>query len=257
MKDEGTLVLVVVLFAFARYAGLAGLGYAVCYRLGRQSLRRFKIQPAMPRRGHIEHELIYSSSTACIFSLLGVAVYWLYSRGHTTLYADVGQHGWRYWAFSLLGVLVVHDAYFYWTHRLLHTRWLYRHVHAVHHRSTNPTPWAAYAFHPAEALLEGAVVFPLILLFPLHQAVFGGFLTVVLVANVVGHLGYEFVPARVRHGWLGRHLTSATHHNLHHQLFTKNFGYYFMHWDTWMRTAHPHDTRAPGAAPSGRPEQSK
>ena len=28
----------------------------------------------------------------------------------------------------------LHDAWFYWTHRLLHSRMLYKHVHAVHHR---------------------------------------------------------------------------------------------------------------------------
>lgn len=29
---------------------------------------------------------------------------------------------------------VLHDAWFYWTHRLLHWRALYRHVHYIHHR---------------------------------------------------------------------------------------------------------------------------
>ena len=29
---------------------------------------------------------------------------------------------------------VLHDAWFYWTHRLLHWRPLYRHVHYIHHR---------------------------------------------------------------------------------------------------------------------------
>jgi len=29
---------------------------------------------------------------------------------------------------------VLHDSWFYWTHRLLHWRPLYRHVHFIHHR---------------------------------------------------------------------------------------------------------------------------
>jgi sterol desaturase/sphingolipid hydroxylase (fatty acid hydroxylase superfamily) len=36
------------------------------------------------------------------------------------------------WCIVLLDVL--HDAWFYWTHRLLHWRPLYRHIHFEHHR---------------------------------------------------------------------------------------------------------------------------
>ncbi|QDA62040.1 sterol desaturase family protein [Hymenobacter jejuensis] len=236
MEDEGEMVLAVVAFALARYALLAGLSYALCYRPGLRSLQRFKIQPKQPSARHIQHELLYSSSTACIFSLLGVVVYWLFTHGYTTLYTDIALQGWAYFGASFLLVLVFHDAYFYWSHRLLHTRWLYRHVHIVHHHSTNPTPWAAYSFHPVEALLEGAVVFPIILILPVHVYVFGCFLVLVLAANIVGHLGYEFLPEGVRRSLLGKHLTSSTHHNLHHQLFNKNYGYYFTHWDIWMKT---------------------
>ena len=248
MDGESNIVLAVVGLAFARYALLAGLGYALCYRPGLAAAQRFKIQPRTPRARQIQHELRYSSATACIFAGLGVVVYWLFTRGYTTLYTDVHAHGWTYFGFSFLAVLVFHDAYFYWTHRLLHTRWLFRHVHAVHHRSTNPTPWAAYCFHPVEAILEGLVVFPIILVFPVHLYVLAAFLGLVLTANVIGHLGYEFVPAAVRTGFPGRYFTSSTHHNLHHQLFTKNYGYYFSHWDNWLRTAQP----PPGHQPEGR-----
>ena len=32
----------------------------------------------------------------------------------------------------------LHDAWFYWTHRLLHWKPLYRHVHHLHHRYAPP-----------------------------------------------------------------------------------------------------------------------
>jgi sterol desaturase/sphingolipid hydroxylase (fatty acid hydroxylase superfamily) len=40
-------------------------------------------------------------------------------------------------AYMLLTVVALdylHDAWFYWTHRLLHWKPLYRHVHHLHHR---------------------------------------------------------------------------------------------------------------------------
>lgn len=35
---------------------------------------------------------------------------------------------------SMAALDYLHDAWFYWTHRLLHGRLLYKHVHAVHHK---------------------------------------------------------------------------------------------------------------------------
>ena len=34
------------------------------------------------------------------------------------------------------------DFHFYWTHRMLHTKWLYKNVHKVHHESYNPDPFS-------------------------------------------------------------------------------------------------------------------
>ncbi|MGL1488967.1 sterol desaturase family protein, partial [Vibrio parahaemolyticus] len=36
----------------------------------------------------------------------------------------------------------------------MHNKRIFKYVHLVHHHSTNPSPWAAYAFHPLEAVVE-------------------------------------------------------------------------------------------------------
>lgn len=38
-----------------------------------------------------------------------------------------------YMALSVVALDYLHDAWFYWGHRLLHWRPLYKHVHAIHH----------------------------------------------------------------------------------------------------------------------------
>ena len=41
---------------------------------------------------------------------------------------------WVYLAGSVAALDYFHDAWFYWTHRALHSRLLFRHVHYLHHR---------------------------------------------------------------------------------------------------------------------------
>jgi sterol desaturase/sphingolipid hydroxylase (fatty acid hydroxylase superfamily) len=81
-------------------------------------------------------------------------------RPYTQLYSQISERGWLYY-FALFPVLFfIHDTYFYWIHRLMHHPVLFRWFHLVHHRSTNPSPWAAYAFHPLEAFLEVGIFAP-------------------------------------------------------------------------------------------------
>src|SRR3546814_3527081 len=73
-----------------------------------------------------------------------------------------------WWPASIVLYLVLHDGWFYWTHRLLHRPRLFRIAHAVHHASRPPTAWAAMSFHPRESV-TGAIVIPLLVfVIPIH-----------------------------------------------------------------------------------------
>ncbi|HSU27823.1 MAG TPA: sterol desaturase family protein [Chitinophagaceae bacterium] len=227
---------ILVVTAFIRYFSISGMAWFLCYRLGLKKLRKFKIQAALPKHGQVRSEVLFSVSTLFIFSLLGLVVYFLYQNGYTTLYTPIPTHGWIYFFFSLLLMFFFHDTYFYWTHRLLHTKWFMTHVHKVHHRSSNPSPFAAHSFHPIEAFINGIVIFPVVTIIPVNIIALFVFLSVVILTNVIGHLGFEFIPWKLRHSMPGKCIASSTHHNLHHQKTHKNFGYYFTVWDTLMGT---------------------
>ena len=140
---------------------------------------------------------------------------------------------------ELAAMILLHDAYFYWAHRFMHTKWLFRRVHRVHHKSRTPTPWAAYAFAPPEAILEAGILPVTALLLPLHEVTVILFVTHMIVRNVVGHAGVELFPNWWLRAPLLRLITTTTHHDLHHSHGGYNFGLYLTWWDRWMKTEHP------------------
>jgi sterol desaturase/sphingolipid hydroxylase (fatty acid hydroxylase superfamily) len=217
-----------------RYLLLAGIAFAVWYAGG----ARRKLQPAMPRDAQIRREIVYSTAAVLIFGVVNGTIFG-YGVGTARLYWDIEQHGWTYFWLSIPLMILVHDAYFYWTHRLLHTRALFRRVHAVHHLSRNPTPWTSYAFHPYESVVEALGVVLIMTIMPWHPLAILIFQTYSTVINVYGHLGYELYPRGWPQHWLGRWLNTSVAHNAHHDKARHNFGFYFLFWDRWMGTLDP------------------
>ena len=151
----------------------------------------------------------------------------------------IAPTSWPYGIASVLLAIVIHDTYFYWTHRAMHHRWLFAAVHRVHHLSTNPSPWAAYAFAPLEALVEALVVPLILFIMPMSDAALFSFLVYMIVMNVLGHLGIELYPNWFARSRWTRWLSTTTHHSLHHRDFVGNYGLYFTWWDRLLRTQHP------------------
>jgi sterol desaturase/sphingolipid hydroxylase (fatty acid hydroxylase superfamily) len=120
--------------------------------------------------------------------------------------------------------VVLFDAYFYALHRLLHTRVLYRTIHAVHHRSRAPGVLTALAFHPVEGSLIIAFMPAAICLIPTHLASL-----VVTVAFLSGsilfaHSGWEVFPAWwCRVPLLNWYVTPRVH-DAHHVRRNCNYG---------------------------------
>jgi sterol desaturase/sphingolipid hydroxylase (fatty acid hydroxylase superfamily) len=219
----------------ARYLLLAGIAFAVWYRKGTAR----KLQPAMPRGAQMRREIAYSAAAVLVFGAINGVIFGYGIAPRTQLYWDVAQHGWTYFWLSIPLMILAHDAYFYWTHRLMHTRALFRVFHAVHHLSRNPTPWTAYAFHPYESFVEGLGVVLIIFIMPSHPAALLIFQTISTVINVYGHLGYELYPRDWPQHWLGRWINTSVAHNAHHDKARHNYGFYFLFWDRWMGTLDP------------------
>lgn len=233
------VVAIVFAFTFLRYVVISGTWYLVTYRWFREAFRPHKLNPRYPDRKQLLEELSLGTQNLVCFCGFAVLILWLHVEGHTLLYSDVARHGWAWLVLSVPCVLVVQDAYFYWTHRLLHWKPLMKWAHAPHHRFRNPSPFAAFAVHPLEGALEVGFRPLIVCLLPLHPAAIAVLLVATFVINAVGHGGVELFRAGwSRHPVLGL-LSSATHHYVHHKYVTANFGLYFAWWDKLMGTEHP------------------
>ena len=219
------------------YLLAAGTVFTVLGWLFAKRLSRRRIQDRRPSRRQIGREFLYSLSTVVIFTSVGFAILLGPPGRLMKIYFEIEEFGWFYAAGSLMLMLVLHDTYFYWTHRLMHHRRLFPLFHRVHHLSRTPTPWAAYSFAPPEALVQ-ALFQPIVLLFlPLHPLVMFLFVALMIVRNALGHSGVEIFWRGFPQGVFGWS-TTVTHHDLHHQRPDGNYGLYFTWWDRWMGTEH-------------------
>ncbi len=220
----------------SRYVMLAGVAWLLAYLLFRRRWFHRKIIATLPHSSEVWREIRYSALTLLVFGAVGAGTFQLARAGGTQLYHPLLKHGWGGLLLSVAAAILLHDAYFYWTHRLMHHRRLFRHFHRVHHLSRNPTPWAAYAFAPLEAVVEAAI-FPLaIVLIPMHPLAFAIFMGWQITFNILGHTGYEFHPRWLMDSFLGRILNTPTNHVMHHETLRGNYGLYFNLWDRWMGT---------------------
>lgn len=221
---------------FMRYFIAASTAYLIFWVFFIKRLQHRIIQKKRPKVSQMWMEFRYSVSTAFIFAIVGTGILVLTKAGYTKIYTDIAEYGWSWMVISFVLMLFFHDTYFYWAHRFMHHPKVFKHVHLVHHRSTNPSPWAAYSFHPLEAVIETAVFQIIVFSIPAHPLTLFAFLTYMISRNVIGHLGIEIFPSWFLKSKWFNWITVTTHHDLHHKNFNTNYGLYFSWWDKIMGT---------------------
>lgn len=228
----------VFMFDLARYLIAASLVAGAVWLLRRTAWASRKIQKREPTSADFRREFLSSIRTVLVYVAVSIPVIWAFRNGWLVTY----QGPVTPLAFTgyLAAILVAHDAYFYWAHRAMHTKPLYKHFHRFHHRTITPRAWTAYAFALPEAFAM-AMFMPLWAAFvPTPGPVLFTFLGVMILRNCMGHAGLELHPR----GWashpLLKWISTTTHHDMHHGTsYNHNYGFYFTWWDKLMGTEHP------------------
>lgn len=187
--------------------------------------------------------------------ILGVVIYWILSWVDTAggferwrLIAD-----WPLWV-QVVVLMVLHDIYIYWFHRLQHAnKYLWR-LHEAHH-STEHVDWlSGIRSHPVEILINQTIEYaPMILL--------GADPLVFVIKGTFGSIYGMYIHSNldVRMGWLQYVINGPEMHRWHHAncdraAYDKNFSTKFACLDWIFGTAFLPDPKKTKAADYGLPD---
>ncbi|MEC5156382.1 lathosterol oxidase [Chryseobacterium sp. MP_3.2] len=236
MENFFLYILIFFLILLLRYFATAGFFYAYYFRVKNNKTSKKILSDRPLKKAQVKKEIYWSVVSSAIFAFFGAILYFLWLNGKTAIYTDPFEYGLWYLPLSLIVVLLIHETYYYWLHRLMHVPKVYKIVHKVHHQSLSTTPWTAFSFHPWESVLEALILPIILLIIPLNIYVLLIYLIFMTFSSVVNHLDIEIYPLWFRKSTFGKLWIDATHHHYHHKEFTTNYGLYFTFWDKLMGT---------------------
>eukprot|EP00931_Biecheleriopsis_adriatica_P004800 TRINITY_DN106418_c0_g1_i1.p1 TRINITY_DN106418_c0_g1~~TRINITY_DN106418_c0_g1_i1.p1 ORF type:complete len:495 (-),score=60.02 TRINITY_DN106418_c0_g1_i1:74-1558(-) len=132
---------------------------------------------------------------------------------------------WGFAAFvaACFGVALWRDLHFYFAHRFIHIKFLYKYVHSLHHRNTDIEPFAGLSMHPIEHLFYFACAGPALYM-KASPFAFMWFGVHLLISPAASHSGFE------------DNFQSDQFHYLHHRYFECNYGTGGVPYDLWFGT---------------------
>lgn len=167
----------------------------------------------------------------------------------TSLSVSIGlflQHkGWALtpWEFSwwtavplFILCMVLFDTWFYFAHRLLHTRPFYKY-HLDHHRSVAPTVWSNDSIGLVDTAMSQGFYAVVVFIVPFPPVMLLAHRLFDQINGTFGHAGFEYFASKTSR--YPSPMLCTTYHDQHHAEFKYNFANYFSFWDRVMGTISP------------------
>mmetsp|Transcript_3684 Transcript_3684/g.5502 ORF Transcript_3684/g.5502 Transcript_3684/m.5502 type:complete len:199 (+) Transcript_3684:2-598(+) len=133
------------------------------------------------------------------------------------------------WLFVYLALVEIG---IYWMHRTLHTnKFLYKHVHALHHKYKTAemlSPWASIAFHPLDGILQASPYVFWLLVVPCHYLTHVALLFFTAIWATYIHDALDI--------WNVDPIMGSKYHTIHHTHYMYNFGQVFIFCDAFWGT---------------------
>ena len=191
-----------------------------------------------PQRNDLSREFKFAILGSLPSLFIGTIIFFIFPNS-LEIYTDPDKYGRFYYLISFPLLVLGQDAYFYFTHRLLHTKWFFKKIHYVHHLSKNTNPLTGLSFHPWEAFILYFYPILVILFFPVHHLPLTFLTWYTIIFVTIGHGGWEVFPRFMRkRPWIFI-FNNAFHHAQHHKEVNNNYSLYFNFWDFIFGSNHP------------------
>ena len=185
-------------------------------------------------------KLIFFNQFVVIPGLLGLT----YLRGKALMRTDYESLPSLFeMAWQLVFIYCMADFFFYWSHRILHWKGLYSHIHKIHHEHKITVALAAEYAHPIEFIFGNA--FPanaavMLLGKRAHLLTLGIYTFYKILQTTHSHSGYQFpfLPNSIPSA-IFPVVSKPEHHSYHHLKFTGNYAGGLIFWDWFFNTNHP------------------
>lgn len=200
---------------------LRNLGLTVVYyefwhhTLYRMKLSDRKFKPSWPTTAVVMRNRFWTCMGAVQWSAWEIMYAHMFATGRLPFLSDDAiTANWGNTARFVLWSLftpIYRQVHFYFIHRLLHIRPLYKYVHSLHHKNTDPEPWSGLCMHPIEHLFYySCTALPLLFLqHPFHVFYNGQH---AMLSPAEAHSGFE------------DHNGADLMHYIHHAKFECNYG---------------------------------
>ena len=212
------------------------LGFGITWLNERNPERR--IQKSRRGEKRMRTEILHSLPSilvTCLMVTIGIFAQW---------------QGWALtpWAFSwwtavplFLLTMVLFDAWFYFAHRALHTKLLYKY-HALHHKSVAPTAWSNDSIGLVDTALSQGFYAVVVFVVPISPFILLAHRLFDQINGTFGHAGFEYFASKTSR--YPSPMLCTTYHDQHHAEFRFNYANYFSFWDRVMGTISPvYDSR--------------
>eukprot|EP00540_Astrosyne_radiata_P011815 CAMPEP_0116839160 /NCGR_PEP_ID=MMETSP0418-20121206/9612_1 /TAXON_ID=1158023 /ORGANISM="Astrosyne radiata, Strain 13vi08-1A" /LENGTH=217 /DNA_ID=CAMNT_0004469239 /DNA_START=372 /DNA_END=1025 /DNA_ORIENTATION=- len=203
----------------------------------------------MPTTDVMLDQIKLAQSSLFLYVVFTVADEFLIEQGYTRVYYTISEiGGWAHYVMFTVLYFALVEIGIYWMHRTLHTnKFLYKHVHKLHHKYNKPetlTPWASIAFHPLDGILQASPYVMCLPLVPCHYLthVLMLFFTAVWATYIHDALDFNVDP-----------IMGSKYHTVHHTHYIYNYGQVFTFCDQIWGTFKVPD--GPTGVASGKPRK--
>lgn len=233
---------------------LAGNMIALAYSylvLYTDFFKKSRLQERKPRPGIFFQRLpLILLNLALLAALTAVSLYFF-----SDAIFETSLPAWWLLPAQIVFIFIIDDAWFYFTHRLMHeNRFLMLKIHSIHHRAVTPFPWEYIYTHPLEWMIgsTGSLLglIALMMIMPVNIYAFW-------VYGLIRNLHEVKIHSGLRSP-LANHipfLSPAENHDLHHSRVNGNYASMFTVWDRVFGTVLTRDADLTRPLPSGADEQ--